>query len=125
MRAHEPNIIITNTDLERLWPLIDQHDTPTAESLASELHRAVIVDARAVPADVVTMNSEVEYEDCETRTRRRVRLVYPHDADATSGRISVLAPIGSALIGLRVGQAIDWATPGGTKRIRIVEVVAR
>jgi regulator of nucleoside diphosphate kinase len=121
MRKHEQDIIITNTDLQRLLPMLDQHAL-ASESLETELHRAVIVDQRAVPADVVTMNSEVVYEDCETFARRRVRVVYPKDADATRGLVSVLAPIGSALLGLRVNQSIEWPVPSGTKRIRVVEI---
>src|SRR5688572_32839270 len=116
------DIIITNVDRERLLPVLDGHDAATGEPLDAELHRAVIVDQHAVPADVVTMNSEVVYEDCATGARRTVRVVYPKDADASAGRVSVLAPIGSALLGLRVGQAIDWRVPGGVKRIRVAEI---
>lgn len=122
MRNLEEDIIITNIDLERLLPVLDQHDTPASESLATELHRARVVDQRAVPADVVTMNSEVVYEDCATFQTRRVRVVYPKDADAGRGRVSVLAPIGSALLGLRVNQSIEWPVPSGTKRIRVLEI---
>lgn len=122
MRGLEQNIIITSSDLERLLPVLDQHDTPASDSLASELHRAVVVDQRAVPADVVTMNSEVVYEDCATGVRRNVKVVYPKDADAGRGHISVLAPIGSALLGLRVDQTIEWPVPTGTKQIRVVEI---
>lgn len=122
MRNLEHDLIITDTDLERLQPVLEQHDTPAAESLATELERATIVAQREVPADVVTMNSEVLYEDCETGARRTVRVVYPRDADATRGHVSVLAPIGSALLGLRAGQAIDWQLPAGRKRVRVVEV---
>jgi regulator of nucleoside diphosphate kinase len=118
----QQSIIITDTDLQLLLSVLDQHDTPAAESLDAELHRAVVVEHRAVPRDVVTMNSEVVYEDCETAVRRTVRVVLPKDADVARGDISVLAPIGSALIGLRVGQTIEWPVPNGTKRIRVVEV---
>lgn len=68
------------------------------------------------------MNSEVVYEDCDTLATRSVRIVYPHDADAGSGRVSVLAPIGSALLGLRIGQTITWRVPRGHKPIRVVEI---
>jgi regulator of nucleoside diphosphate kinase len=118
----EPSIIIGDSDQHRLLSLLDLHDTPAAEQLSTELHRAVIVAQSSVPADVVTMNTEVVYEDCDTFTRRKVRIVYPQDADAARGRISVLAPIGSALLGLRVGQTISWNVPNGTKRIRVVEL---
>lgn len=122
MRELNEEIIITTQDLERLRPLLDLHDSPAAEALDGELHRARIVAPENVPADVVTMNREVVYEDCETSTQRTVKLVYPKDADAEQGKVSVLAPIGSALLGLRVGQSITWRVPNGTKRIRVVEV---
>jgi regulator of nucleoside diphosphate kinase len=122
MRETNEDIIITTTDLERLRPLLDLHDSPAAELLDAELHRARIVAPDHAPADVVMMNSEVVYEDCETSATRTVRVVYPKDADAVQGRISVLAPIGSALLGLRVGQSITWRVPNGTKRLRVVEV---
>lgn len=116
------DLIITTLDLERLRPLVDQHGGHAAELLDLELHRARVVAPGCVPADVVTMNSEVVYEDCETLARRTVRVVYPQDANASAGRVSVLAPIGSALLGLRVGQEITWRVPNGHKRIRVVEI---
>ena len=122
MRNLEQDIIITKSDLQRLLPVLDQHDTLASESLETELHRAIVVDPRAVPADVVTMNSEVVYEDCATFTKRSVRVVYPRDADAARGLVSVLAPIGSALLGLRVNQTIEWPVPNGRKRIRVLEI---
>jgi regulator of nucleoside diphosphate kinase len=122
MRTKQRELIVTNTDLQRLLPLLDQHDSPESDSLDDELHRAVVVDQRAVPADVVTMNSDVVYEDCETLARRRVRVVYPKDADASRGFVSVLAPIGSAILGLRVNQSIEWPVPNGRKRIRVLEI---
>lgn len=119
---HVPHLVITDVDLERLRPVLDQHDTPQAESLEAELYRAVIVRQAEIPPDVVTMNSEVIYEDVATGARRSVRVVYPKDADATAGRVSILAPIGAALLGLRVGQEIDWPVPSGLKRIRVAAV---
>ena len=116
------NILITATDLERLQSVLDLHDTPASDALATELHRATIVDPRAIPADVVTMNSEVVYEDLDTGTRRTVRIVYPHKSNVANGNISVLAPIGSALLGLRVGQTIEWSVPHGRKRVKLVDV---
>jgi regulator of nucleoside diphosphate kinase len=122
MRDLDTTIIIGNTDRRDLVSLLDLHDTPAAEQLSAELDRATIVEQGALPADVVAMNTDVIFEDCDTLERRRVRLVYPKDADAERGRISVLAPIGSALLGLRVGQTISWHVPRGTRRIRVTEV---
>lgn len=115
-------ILITDADLERLRPVLDANDTPLSEALDSELQRAIVVRQREVPPDVVTMNSDVVYEDCATGVRRTVRVVYPKDADAAAGRVSVLAPIGAALLGLHVGQEIEWRVPTGTKRIRVIEI---
>jgi regulator of nucleoside diphosphate kinase len=118
----EPSLIITDKDLALLLPVLDQNDTPLSESLEGELRRASIVAQRDVPADVVTMNSEVTYEDVATGARRTIRVVFPRDADASAGRVSVLAPIAAALLGLRVGQEIDWQVPRGMTRLRVVEV---
>jgi regulator of nucleoside diphosphate kinase len=119
---HNPSLIITARDLARLRRVIDLHDTPAAEQLDFELSRATVVPPQEVPPTVVTMNSEVAYEDCVSGERRIVRIVFPHEADAGSGKVSVMAPIGSALIGLSVGQEIEWRVPGGRKRIRVVEI---
>jgi regulator of nucleoside diphosphate kinase len=116
------SLIITARDLARLRHVIDLHDTPTAEQLDSDLQRATVVSEGEVPPTVVTMNSEVAYEDCRTGERRIVRIVFPNEADAGRGKISVMAPIGSALIGLSVGQETEWRVPGGRKRIRVVEI---
>src|SRR5690606_15608470 len=96
-----------------------------AEQLETELERARITPLRDVPEDVVVMNSELEYEDVTTGQRRRLRLVYPHEADSSKGHVSVLAPLGCALLGLRVQQEIDWHMPGGMRRIRVVSVTDR
>ena len=122
MQTIENKIIVTDTDLERLMSVVDQNDTSASAALEAELQRATVVKPGVVPPDVVTMDSEVVYEDIDTRTQRQVRLVYPKDADASRGRVSVLAPIGSALLGLRVGQSIEWVVPNGRKRIRVVEI---
>ena len=85
--------------------------------------RAKVVPRDKIPKDVVTMNSRVIFENETTGEQREVTLVYPGSADIDAGRISVLVPVGTALLGLRVGQSIDWELPGGKKqRYRIVEV---
>ena len=99
--------------------------TRVAEQLEAELERARVTPLRDVPEDVVVMNSEFEYEDVATGQRRRLQLVYPHEADPDTSRVSILAPLGCALLGLRVGQEIDWHMPGGLRRIRVLAVTAR
>ncbi len=118
-----PEIVITSQDLERIRQLIGTSDSPVAERLDRELARAKVVPPADVPRDVVTMNSDVTFEDLSTGVRRTVRVVYPGDADAEQGKVSILAPMGSALLGLAVGQTIEWPTPGGVRRVRVVEVL--
>lgn len=122
MRSTDHAIVITEQDLQRLLPILDQSATAESELLDEELHRATIVEQRRVSPDVVTMNSEVVYEDFATGARRTIRLVYPKDADLSRGWISVLAPIGSALLGLKVGQQIEWQLPAGPRRVFVVEI---
>lgn len=120
--SHQDHIIISDSDMQRLRAVLDVHQSVASDDLDAELHRAVVVPQDAVPADLVTMDRDVVYEDVETLARRRVRLVVPQHSDPKRGWISVLAPIGSALLGLRVGQCIEWQLPTGRKRVRIVEV---
>jgi regulator of nucleoside diphosphate kinase len=124
----ESHITVTEMDHERVRKLIqtwsDSRDRDAAEALADELDRAEVVPAERITGSVVTMNSRVVFRDEESGETREVSLVYPKDSNAEVGRISVLSPIGSALLGLSVGQTIDWPLPRGRlKRIRVVEVV--
>lgn len=117
-----PPIIVATEDRARLQLLIEQQmdNTRVAEQLEAELERARVLPWQEVPADVVVMNGDLEYEEVASGQRRSVRLVYPADADSSAGKISVLAPLGCALLGLRVGQEIDWRMPGGLRRLRLV-----
>ena len=76
-----------------------------------------------MPPDVVTMDSVVRYRDMHAGVSREVQIVYPEDADAARGKISVLAPVGAALLGLEAGQSIEWTFPGGETRCLLVEDV--
>jgi regulator of nucleoside diphosphate kinase len=116
------DLVITDLDLQRLAPVLDGYASPVTEMLDWELHRATVVPHHAIPRDVVTMNSDVTYEDSLTGARRTVRVVFPKDADAGRGYVSVLAPIGSALLGLKVGQRIDWPFPKGRRTLTVVEI---
>jgi len=117
-----PDIVVTSQDLQRLQALITSQPNEIVERLDEELARAKVVAPREIPGDVVTMNSEVIFEDTVSGARRNVRLVYPEAADATRGWISVLSPLGSALLGLRVQQEFDWVLPHGKRRVRVVSV---
>lgn len=117
-------ITLTREDFERLGELVRgpqsgayQH---VAEQLQTELERARLVPADEIPPDVVTMNSTVAFED-QDGTRREVDLVYPEDA--TTGRVSVLSPLGAALLGLAVGDTIEWPMPdGATATLKVIGV---
>jgi len=116
-----PHIYLTQNDMDRLLALVDAYPGRRFEKLEAELLRANVVPREEIPADVVTMNSRVIFENEATGERREVTLVYPGGADIDAGKISVLVPIGTALLGLRVGQSIEWELPGGEKqRYRIV-----
>lgn len=91
--------------------------------LRRELDRAIVVSSMAVPPDVATMNSKVRYIDETVGEQRTVSLVYPEKADGAAGRVSVLAPIGTALLGLSEGQAIEWDFPDGSRRRLKLEAV--
>jgi len=115
--SNDRSIVVTDRDLALLRLLHDH------AHLESELERADIVDARNVPPDVVTMNSRVVFEDANTGKRTEVTIVFPQDADFERGRISVLAPVGTALLGLAQGDSIVWPFPdGGSRCLRVVEV---
>lgn len=123
MSTQEPRIVVTSNDMERLRTLIDSTSGERAEALDSELTLAQVVEPTEVPPDVVTMNSRVLYRDEETHETREVTLSYPKDASLEEGRVSVLAPVGAALLGSSVGQEIERLLPGGKrKRLRILAV---
>lgn len=120
-----PEIIrVTQTDLQRLEELVEHQ--PQSRNLAlleSELARAQIVPPEEVAADVVTMNSRVCFRDLQSGDEREVTLVYPNAASFEHGRLSVLTPVGAALLGLAVGDDIDWPMPtGDSRRLRVVAV---
>jgi regulator of nucleoside diphosphate kinase len=121
--ATQPSLYLTQDDLERLSQLLDANRGGRFEQLEGELARAAVVPRARIPRDVVTMNSRVLFENETTGERREVTLVYPREADIDAGKISILVPVGTALLGLRVGQSIDWELPNGTKqRYRVVDV---
>ena len=122
-----PDIIVSSTDFHRLDTLIHSQkaaNSPDLKSLQDELARARIVESRDVPPTVVTMNSTVRFLVEPTGNEFELTLVYPKDLGEGDGKISILAPVGSALLGLAVGQQIAWPLPGGkTITVRIADVV--
>jgi regulator of nucleoside diphosphate kinase len=126
--SFRPPLTITDRDralLERcITRALHARAHAEAEELEAELARAHIVDVARVPADVVTLNTTLVVVDADTNTRRIITVVLPEQADVERGRVSVLAPIGAAVIGLRLGDEIDWMLPNGrAARLRVGEII--
>lgn len=137
----QPPLIISALDAQRLRNMLDSgaHDhMPGVDALSDEIDRATIVEPQQVPPDVVTMNSTVRFINDSTHQEFELKLVYPDEvATRLAGEptklasdappvqvVSVLAPVGSALLGLAVGQTIDWQIPGGKRlQLRILQVL--
>jgi regulator of nucleoside diphosphate kinase len=121
-----PTITMSSLDIARLHRLLDQaayRHLPGADNLRDELDRAVPVAPVDVPPDIVTMNSTVRFIDDSNGSTLELKLVYPEES-GSPGTVSVLAPIGSALLGLSVGQSIPWQVPGGRQiQLRVLEVL--
>ena len=126
MRAK--NIVITEADYVRLQRLVEssrvfrQRDAKHLDDLEQELERAAIMKADEVPSDVVTMNSRVKVKDLNSGRVTTYQIVFPGKADVAKNRISVLAPIGTGLLGYSAGTTIEWQVPSGMRRFRILEV---
>lgn len=117
------SVLISQRDHDRLQSVIAKTDPDTVGLLFDELDSATIVPDDELPEDVVAMGSLVTFEDTDSGAESTIELVFPHQADAAARRISVLAPVGAALIGLRVGETIEWPLPGGKVRhLRVVKV---
>ncbi len=122
-------IYITELDMERLKKrlleseAVPERDKGNLEELEQELLRAEIVPAQEIPHDVITMNSSVRLKDLDTKKELIYTLVFPADADARQHKISVLAPIGTAMIGYRAGDIITWEVPAGERRLKVEEVI--
>lgn len=115
-----PPIMIAKDDRDRLMSIAtaaleSERATPVAAMLLSEVGRATIVAQDSLPSQVVAVHAEVEIHDNITNTNRRLRLVYPEDATLDPNMVSVLTPLGAALVGLSVGDSIDWCTATGDR----------
>jgi regulator of nucleoside diphosphate kinase len=119
---------MTASDLSRLRDVLKARmsagrDRDHLDSLEHELDRAHVVDPSAIPHDVVTMNSQVRIEDVDTGLETVYTLVFPSEASISEKKISILAPIGTALLGSRVGTTVDWPVPAGRRTVRIKDVL--
>jgi len=117
------SLVVSSIDYQALLEIIERDDSPAAEALEAELDRADIVKAADFPRDVVAMNAAATFVDLDSGEETTVFLVYPQDADVSKKKISILSPIGTALIGLRIGDKIDWPLPyGKTRRLQVTSV---
>lgn len=120
-------IFVTTQDRKRLdfiGQMVDENlDRDDLEDLAAELRMASVVAPEEIPADVITMNSRVRLLDLDKGSTVEYTLVYPQAADYSQGKISIVAPIGAAMLGYRVGDEIDWPVPGGRRRFKVEEVL--
>ena len=125
----ERTIYVTESDLKRLssllnsaWPR-NKKDMDYLTKLEEELERAQVVSPQGIPGDVVTMNSQARIRDLDSNKEMVFTLVFPAEADYVRGRLSVLAPIGTALLGYRAGDTIEWEVPSGIRRLKIEQVL--
>ena len=124
--ASKPPLILSAADYERLNVLANaarKRMPDLADELAYEIGRARVLGKGKHPQDTVCMNNEVEFRDDTTGKVQRVTLVYPDEADISQRKVSVLTPVGTALIGLRAGSSITWETPSGDlRRLTVLSV---
>ena len=122
-------IYLTTSDMERLMALVEGYrlqgtDDSNLDVLEGELERALVIDAgRRLPSDVVTLDSRVLVVDLDSGEERVFTLVLPSKANVDEGRISVLAPLGMAVLGYRSGAEIEWDVPGGRRRLLVRRVI--
>jgi regulator of nucleoside diphosphate kinase len=123
--AAKPSLVLSRLDCDRLEALLEQpaQSGHAFDALRDELARAEVREPRDMPADVITMNSTARFRDEASGEEREMTLVYPRDAGAGADKVSILAPVGSALLGLRAGQSIEWPVPGGRNaRLVVLDV---
>lgn len=123
----ERNIYVTSVDRKRLEALLSRPteamDRNDVSAVVEEVQRAIVVPASEIPPDVITMNTRARLLDLDRQTTLEYTVVYPQEADFAAGRISVVAPIGAAMLGYRVGDEIEWAVPSGLRRLRVEAIL--
>lgn len=124
-------IYITKSDAMRLKKLVNSQnmsslniqDKESLEDLKKEIDRAELVEPKDIPKNVITMNSMVCLKDLGSREEMMYTLVFPDSADISKNKISILAPIGTALIGYKVGDIIEWKVPAGLRKIKVEKIL--
>lgn len=126
---HSKKIYITDNDMNRLEELLEVannincRDNKHLTELARELEKAEVVEAMEIPADVITMNSVVVLQDLETGEEKRFTLVFPRQANIDRNKVSILAPVGTAMLGCSIGHVITWNAPAGSRKMRVEKIL--
>lgn len=121
MNTQKVQLLISDKDQKALYALIGSRNSDTFAPLEEELSRAQVLPESDLPGDVVTLNSTVRVQDTDSGQESEMQLVLPHEANINENKISVLVPMGMALIGLRAGQTYEWVMPGGkTKHFKVI-----
>lgn len=127
--AEERTIYITSFDVSRLEELLEvandfsARDNKHLDELTKELLRAEVVNSKSIPADVITMNSKVSLLDLDTKEEKTYTLVFPSEANIDENKISILAPIGTAMLGYHIGDTIKWHVPAGIRKLKITDIL--
>ncbi len=122
-------IHVTKFDMDRLLELIERvrsspkFNKDNIDLLEKELYRGVLVDPQKIPGDVITMNSKVSITDIESGEKMSYTLVFPSAANISENKLSILAPLGIALIGYRKGDIIEWPVPSGIRKLKVDEII--
>lgn len=122
-------IVVTDHDHRRLGTLLERStgeavvDRRYLDDLGQELERAQVVDPHKVPGDVITMNSTIRVRDLDDDEVEEYTLVYPERANVEANRISILSPVGTALIGYRTGDTVEWPVPAGKVHLKVEDVL--
>ena len=124
----EQELVITEADFDRLKHLVESPRYRTTHAmllmaLKAELDRGTVVAPGEVPKGTVTMHSRVRVQDLQEDEPETYTLVYPDEADIDNGKLSVLAPLGTALLGTRVGDVVEFDAPAGTRRLKVERVL--
>ena len=118
---------LTQKDYQRLHSLVlaqrGINGPQAVEGLSRELKRARVVPSEEIPVDVVTMNSLVKLKDLKSSAVMEITIVYPKDADLASRKVSILAPVATAVLGCRVGDEVEWPAPQGTVKYKVEEII--
>ena len=119
-----PSLFISQDDFQKISQLLTVARPEIADLLSDELSRAQVMPFNMLPPNVVTMNSSVTFTDLDSHQEQTVSLVYPHEANIEQKKVSILAPVGAALIGMQVGNIIDWPiNETKVKRIQVKHVI--